>query len=84
MSCQLHKLLTCMVLQELAKHRILSAPLVITPDLEDVQDMPLRDPDANPTLVGWVDIPDILTALLQRKHFGKLCYLMGFLFACGS
>lgn len=51
----------------LAKHQILSAPLVLSPDLED-----LNAGDMSPSLLGWLDVSDILRALiahLERHHF---------------
>jgi hypothetical protein len=62
----------CMlVLQELAKHKILSAPIIIAPGLEDVLDAPSQEV-ANEALVGWLDIKDILEYLLKCKS--GTCY----------
>lgn len=46
--------------QALAKHEILSAPMVVAPDLEEI-----GDGNTSPSLLGWIDIADILRAFLQ-------------------
>lgn len=46
----------------LAKHRILSAPLVAGYDLEDVAEV---GANTTPTLLGWIDVQDILKGFLR-------------------
>jgi CBS domain-containing protein len=46
----------------LADKRLLSAPIVVEPEIEDDGGM---DVDGAPTLIGWLDIRDIVTALLN-------------------
>jgi len=46
----------------LADKRLLWAPIVVEPDIEDGGGM---DVDGAPTLIGWLDIRDIVTALLS-------------------
>eukprot|EP00884_Botryococcus_braunii_P011192 jgi/Botrbrau1/20073/Bobra.200_1s0077.1 len=53
-----------LVVQDLAKHKILSAPIVVAPGLEDVLDTPSQEV-ANEALVGWLDIKDVLDSLLR-------------------
>ena len=55
--------------QVLAKHRILSAPLVMSPSLEDLDSGGLDEGSTAPALLGWCDVNDILRALLQRKDY---------------
>ncbi|GAB4822523.1 hypothetical protein N2152v2_009569 [Parachlorella kessleri] len=43
----------------LAKHEILSAPMVVAPDLEEI-----GDGNTSPSLLGWIDVADILRAFL--------------------
>ena len=63
--------------QSFQAKRILSAPLVVSPDLEDLEEAGLdgggglADPDATeaaftPQLLGWVDTSDILRAFLSH------------------
>lgn len=49
----------------LARRGILSAPLVLSPDLEEVQDGSM-----SPQLLGWLDVADVLRAFLDhlRNH----------------
>ena len=49
----------------LARHGILSAPLVLSPDIEEVQDGGM-----SPQLLGWLDVADVLRAFLDhlRDH----------------
>jgi len=54
-------------LKMLAKHKILSAPLIMSPGLEDLEGEGAADPQG-PTLIGWVDIADILRGLLHQLH----------------
>jgi hypothetical protein len=55
------------VIQEMAQNKILSAPLVVSDGLEDM-DMGYDLIDVNrngPSLLGWIDINDVLKALLR-------------------
>lgn len=59
------------VLRTLARRNILSAPLVAGFDLEDVAES--SNMDTAPSLLGWVDIADIVSALIKRtleQHSG--------------
>ena len=47
----------------LADNRLLSAPIVVEPEIEDGGGA--MDIDGAPTLFGWLDIRDIVTALLN-------------------
>lgn len=51
-------------LQALAKHEILSAPMVVAPDLEEI-----GDGNTSPSLLGWIDIADILRAFLACERW---------------
>ena len=51
--------------QALAARRVLSAPLVISPGLEDTEALVPGDPA--PSLLGWIDIQDILRYFLKRE-----------------
>ncbi len=67
--------LGCM-LQAMAKIKVLSAPLVINPSLEDMDE----DRDDNsappcPQLIGWIDIADILRNLISRERDLKDCII---------
>ena len=65
-------------LEEFAKRKILSAPLVIEPQLEDdaldeagggvslAEEGGAAVPEAAPTLLGWIDTGDILSAFLAH------------------
>jgi CBS domain-containing protein len=65
-------------LEEFAKRKILSAPLVIEPTLEDdaldeagggvslAEEGGAAVPEAAPTLLGWIDTGDILRSFLQH------------------
>ena len=64
-------------LEEFAKRKILSAPLVIEPQLDDILDeagggVSLAEeggaavPEAAPTLLGWIDTGDILSSFLSH------------------
>ena len=65
-------------LEEFAKRRILSAPLVIEPGLEDdaldeagggvslAEEGGAAVPEAAPTLLGWIDTGDILSSFLSH------------------
>jgi hypothetical protein len=55
-------------LQVLAKHKILSAPLLIYPGLEDEEGMEERE--TSPQLLGWIDIVDLLRSLVERECVG--------------
>lgn len=62
--------------QALADRRVLSAPLVVSPDLEDISEQGA----SSPTLLGWVDVHDVLAGLLQRATYrlragGATCML---------
>ncbi len=48
-------------LKALAKYSILSAPMVLMPDIEESAEI-----DTHPSLIGWLDIGDILGALLSH------------------
>ena len=52
-------------LSEFAKRKILSAPLVIAPTLDDALDAGDTPPPDTPTLLGWVDTRDILEAFTR-------------------
>lgn len=55
-------------LKALAKRKVLSAPLVISPALEDLS---TGETPFGPTLLGWIDVSDVLRGLishLQEKH----------------
>lgn len=54
-------IITFRILQILAKHDILSAPLVLLPSFEDGGDINL-----SPQLLGWLDVQDILMAFLKH------------------
>ncbi|KAK9818373.1 hypothetical protein WJX72_011551 [[Myrmecia] bisecta] len=60
-------------LKELALNNILSAPLVVAPDLEDLVDPDSSNADqyAAPSLLGWVDVHDILRAFLRHLEEGE-------------
>lgn len=47
-------------LKVLAANSILSAPMVLMPDIEDSSEL-----ETSPSLLGWVDIGDIMKALLN-------------------
>jgi len=54
--------------QALARRKVLSAPLVVAPALEDLGG---EDPPEGPSLLGWIDIADMLRGLLSHlraKH----------------
>ncbi|KAL4418674.1 hypothetical protein ABPG77_010621 [Micractinium sp. CCAP 211/92] len=51
-------------LKSLSKSQILSAPMVIAPDIEEVA----GGGEMSPQLLGWVDVADILRAFLQRRR----------------
>lgn len=55
-----------MLFQVLSQHDILSAPLVVSPGLEDTvsEAAPVS---YGPSLLGWIDINDILNAFITRK-----------------
>ena len=48
-------------LKALAKYSILSAPMVLMPDIEESAEI-----DTHQSLIGWLDIGDILGALLSH------------------
>lgn len=50
-------------MQKLAQHRILSAPVLIAPDVEDVGDMSAEAPRSQ--LLGWVDVNDIVREFVK-------------------
>lgn len=58
------------MMQVLARHRILSAPIVVSPGLEDVES--LTPGDSGPSLLGWLDVNDVLRAFLQRMSMPSL------------
>ena len=49
--------------QKLAQHRILSAPVLIAPDVEDVGDLAAEAPRSQ--LLGWVDVNDIVREFVK-------------------
>lgn len=51
-------------LKALARHEILSAPMVINPDIEEV----VGGGEMSPQLLGWIDVADVLRAFLQHLH----------------
>lgn len=51
--------------QVLARGHILSAPLVISPGLEDLEGMTPGEPA--PSLVGWIDIRDLVASFVHRE-----------------
>ncbi|KDD71424.1 hypothetical protein H632_c5061p0, partial [Helicosporidium sp. ATCC 50920] len=58
-----HNLTVGDTLRIMARHRILSAPLVLEPDLEELS---AEGPaDLTPTFLGWLDIGDILRAYVE-------------------
>ena len=57
-------------MQELAQRRILSAPLVLKPDLESIAE---EGEGSDPTFLGWIDIATIFNAFLQgAKILGRM------------
>lgn len=56
-------------LKLLARHDILSAPLVVSPGLEDIES--LEPTETAASLVGWLDIKDIIKAFLAFLHEHK-------------
>lgn len=50
-------------MQKLAQHRILSAPVLIAPDVEDVGDLAAEAPRSQ--LLGWVDVNDIVREFVK-------------------
>jgi hypothetical protein len=46
----------------LAKHKILSAPIVVSAGLEDVENM--VPGESAPSLLGWLDVLDVVTCFL--------------------
>lgn len=50
-------------LEELAIHQILSAPVIVAPGLEDMEE---EGDSWDPTLLGWLDVRDILAAFVQH------------------
>ncbi len=50
--------------QALAHRRILSAPVVMSAGLEDLETASVQECYA-PVLVGWFDIPDVLRGLIS-------------------
>lgn len=50
------------IAQELGDRRIFSAPLIIKPDLEDLQD---GEDSPEPTFLGWIDITTMLQAFIK-------------------
>ena len=54
-------------MQEFNRARILSAPIVISPDLEDLEEETVPEERIGvPTLLGWVDVLDLVEALISR------------------
>ena len=52
-------------LQILAKKGILSAPIVVEPELEEFESLN-EETELTPQLLGWLDISDVLRAFLER------------------
>lgn len=52
-----------MLLQLLAKHNVLSAPVVVSPGLEDIES--LTPGESAPQMLGWLDVRDIMGAFLS-------------------
>ncbi|KAJ9534800.1 hypothetical protein QJQ45_017234, partial [Haematococcus lacustris] len=63
-----HSQTVASALKVLAAHRILSAPMVVSPGLEDMEEMGDGEATPGPSLIGWVDITDILRSLLDQLH----------------
>eukprot|EP00879_Flechtneria_rotunda_P019905 GHRR01020922.1.p1 GENE.GHRR01020922.1~~GHRR01020922.1.p1 ORF type:complete len:202 (-),score=33.42 GHRR01020922.1:2464-3069(-) len=62
-------------LQLLAEHNILSAPIVVSPGLEDVES--LSPTESTPQLMGWCDVKDIIKAFLACElQPGSVCWLL--------
>lgn len=63
-----HSLSINAALAKLAKHGILSAPMVLSPDLEDLEEAGAagEGPELAPQLLGWVDVAAILRGLLDH------------------
>ena len=53
-------------LEEFAKRKILSAPVVVAPSLDDALDAGDTPPHDTPSLLGWIDTRDILAAFLRH------------------
>ena len=51
--------------QILAKRGILSAPIVVEPELEEFESLN-EETELTPQLLGWLDISDVLRAFLER------------------
>jgi hypothetical protein len=49
--------------QVLSKNGILSAPVLVSPDLEDLAE--LHEEEPKPELLGWVDVNDIVRELVD-------------------
>ncbi|KAL6783677.1 hypothetical protein ACKKBF_B05405 [Auxenochlorella protothecoides x Auxenochlorella symbiontica] len=56
-------------MQILAKRGILSAPIVLEPDLEEMGGLP-EERELSPQLLGWLDVSDILRAFLDHLKRG--------------
>ncbi|GAX84672.1 hypothetical protein CEUSTIGMA_g12093.t1 [Chlamydomonas eustigma] len=72
-----HNQTISVALKALSKRKILSAPLVVSPSLEDLATD--NDSVTSPVLVGWVDITTVLTGLishLKGKNGGMLPHNM--------
>jgi CBS domain-containing protein len=63
-----HDMSVGQALQQLARYKILSAPVVLSPDLEDLEGG--GDNNLSPQLLGWIDVADVLQALLTFLHEG--------------
>lgn len=57
-----HSWTVARALKELGDRRIFSAPLIIKPDLEDLQD---GEDSPEPTFLGWIDITTMLQAFIK-------------------
>ena len=61
-------------MQEFNRARVLSAPVVISPDLEDLEEETVpEERDSTPSLLGWVDVADLVEALISRAHASAVC-----------
>ncbi|KAK9845507.1 hypothetical protein WJX81_008164 [Elliptochloris bilobata] len=54
-------------MQEFNRARVLSAPIVISPDLEDLEEETVpEERDSTPSLLGWLDVSDLVEALIKH------------------
>ena len=63
-------------MQEFNRAKVLSAPVVISPDLEDLEEETVpEERDSTPSLLGWVDVADLVEALILRARASSTCSL---------